>query len=169
MNILALETSSSCGSIAISIEDKIVYSEFLDVSSTHSERIMSMLNIALQKCKINLNMINLLCVSIGPGSFTGLKIGLSTAKGLSLAANIPIFPINTLKILAYNIFPAKYNILSFMDARMKQVYAAFYDKNHKEIIKPMCTNPENIIEKLKEIKEKIHYCRKCLPSLSKSF
>ncbi|MDD3051112.1 MAG: tRNA (adenosine(37)-N6)-threonylcarbamoyltransferase complex dimerization subunit type 1 TsaB, partial [Candidatus Cloacimonetes bacterium] len=136
MNILAIDTSSSCGSIAISNDNNIRYISYLDLQTTHSERLMPQIDYGLKQAEMKINQINLVAYSNGPGSFTGIRIGLATAKGICFALGIPLVSFNTLEILAYSFKGYSRNILAFMDARMNEVYAALYTPELKEIIAP---------------------------------
>ncbi|MCF7792709.1 MAG: tRNA (adenosine(37)-N6)-threonylcarbamoyltransferase complex dimerization subunit type 1 TsaB [Candidatus Cloacimonetes bacterium] len=141
MNILAICTTSSSGSIAICKDEVISFSSYLDIKITHSERLMPQIDFGLKQCKITLDEIDLIAVANGPGSFTGLRIGLATAKGLCMGKQIPLFPVNTLELLAYNAFGSRLAVLPFIDAKMNEVYAALYSKDFKELIIPQNAKP----------------------------
>jgi len=149
MNILALDTSSSSGSIAISSECKIIYISYLDIQITHSERILPQIETALNESGIGMEKIDVILYSNGPGSFTGIRIGLATAKGLCFSREIPLIPVNTLELLAFNLLGNKKDILSFMDARMGEVYAALYSSDLQPIIAPCNTTPEAVLSQIK--------------------
>ncbi len=146
MDILALDTTSSWGSVALSKNEKIVYLSYLDIRVTHSERLMEQIDYGLKQSGMSLDDIELIAISNGPGSFTGVRIGLATAKGICMAREIPLYPVNTLKLLAYNVYGSQLNILPFIDARMDEVYAALYDSNFNEIISPRSSDPAEFLE-----------------------
>lgn len=146
MNILALDTSSSWGSVALSKNERIVYLSYLDIRVTHSERLMEQIDYGLKQSKMTLDDIELVALSNGPGSFTGVRIGLATAKGICMAKEIPLYPVNTLKLLAYNVYGSQTNILPFIDARMDEVYAALYSSDYQQIIKPCSSDPAEFLE-----------------------
>ncbi|MCD4818473.1 MAG: tRNA (adenosine(37)-N6)-threonylcarbamoyltransferase complex dimerization subunit type 1 TsaB [Candidatus Cloacimonetes bacterium] len=148
MNILALNTSSTSGSIAISKDGIIVFISYLDIKVTHSERLLPQIDYALKHCKLTIDDIDLICFANGPGSFTGIRIGLSTVKGICMVKEIPLMPVSSLELLAYNVFGVERDILCFVDARMSEVYAALYSPNMKEIISPCSSKPDKIIEKI---------------------
>ncbi len=148
MNILAIETSSSSGSVAISKNGMIVNINYLDIRITHSERLMPQIDYSLKQCKMTLDDIDLIAVSIGPGSFTGLRIGLATAKGLCFGKEIPLVPISSLKIIAYNVYGTSLPILSLIDAKMGEIYGALYDENYNVIIEPQNAKPDNFFSKI---------------------
>jgi len=146
LNILALDTSSTSGSIALSKNDRIVYVSYLDIRKTHSERLMVQVKEALEQNRMTIDDIDLICLANGPGSFTGIRIGLATAKGLSYGKQIPLLALNNLKLLASNIFGNQRAILSFVDAKMGEVYTALYSAELEEIIPPRNCRPEEILK-----------------------
>jgi tRNA threonylcarbamoyladenosine biosynthesis protein TsaB len=148
LHILALDTSSSWGSVAIGNKEKISYLSYLDIRVTHSERIMSQIDQALLMTGLTLSDIGLITCTNGPGSFTGLRIGLATIKGICLTREIPLYPVNTLLALAHNLYGSEIDLLPFMDARMNEVYAALYDKNFNTIIEPQSSGPEDFLAKV---------------------
>lgn len=150
MNILALSTTSSSGSIAIYKEDNISYINHLDIKVTHSERLLPQIDAGLKNSGISISDIDLVIIANGPGSFTGVRIGLATAKGICMAHNIPLLPINTLEVLAHNIAHSNRNILAFIDARMTEVYAALYSPDLEIIIQETNAKPVEILKMIKE-------------------
>ena len=150
MNILALNTSSTSGSIAVSKDSNISFISYLDIKITHSERLMPMIDFGLKQSNISINDIDLITLANGPGSFTGIRIGLATAKGICLGRKIPLIPVNTLKLLASNLYGNKFPILTFIDAKMNEVYAALYSPNLEELITPQNAKPEDFLKKIKE-------------------
>lgn len=150
MNILALSTTSSSGSIAIYKEDHISYINHLDIKITHSERLLPQIDAGLKNSKIGISDIDLVTIANGPGSFTGVRIGLATAKGICMAHNIPLLPINTLELLANNIAFSTRNILAFIDARMAEVYAALYSPELEIILQETNTKPAEFLKLIKE-------------------
>lgn len=145
LNILAIDTTSSWGSIALSKNGKIVYSGYLDIRVTHSERLMLQIDYGLQQSEIGIDDLDLLALSNGPGSFTGVRIGLATAKGICMAKEIPLYPVNTLKLIAYNVYGCGFDVMPFVDARMNEIYAALFDKEMKEVIPPQSSDPLQFI------------------------
>ncbi len=152
MNILGIETSSSWGSVAVVKDDRIVFASYLDIKVTHSERLLPQIDTALKQSVMELKDLDLIAISNGPGSFTGLRIGLAAAKGLCFSDEIPLYPMNTLKVLAGNLYGNELPILAFMDARMQEVYAALYTPDCKEIIPPCNALP---LEFLSRIDQKV--------------
>jgi len=150
LNILALNTTSSSGSIGISQDNVITFVSYLDIQLTHSERIMPQIDFGLKQCKLEIKDLDLISLAIGPGSFTGLRIGLATAKGISYAGKIPILPINTLDALAFNLYGSKLPVVCLLDAKMGEVYGAMYSPAMQEMIPPQNNVPENFLEKITE-------------------
>lgn len=150
MNILALSTTSSSGSIAIYKEDHISYINHLDIKITHSERLLPQIDTGLKNSKLGISDIDLVTIANGPGSFTGVRIGLATAKGICMAHNIPLLPINTLELLANNIAFSNRNILALIDARMAEVYAALYSPELEIILQETNAKPTDFLKLIKE-------------------
>lgn len=127
MKILALETATLAGSIAIVDDSYGLISEVrVNLKIAHAERLMPSIQWLLDASRMVIDEIDALAVSIGPGSFTGLRIGLSTVKGLSYAAKKPIVPVQTLDAFARTLPYCSYMICPMFDARKSQVYAALY-------------------------------------------
>lgn len=126
MKILAIETSALVASAAI-IEDKKLIAEYtMNYKLTHSQTILPMIQEICSRVELDLQTLDYIACCSGPGSFTGLRIGAATAKGLAHGLNIPIVPVPTLDALAYNIFNTNKIICPIMDARRQQAYSAFY-------------------------------------------
>ncbi len=126
MKILAIDTSGLVGTVAISDGDILVSQFSIQYKTTHSEILMPMIDDMAKKINLDLKTIDAIAVAKGPGSFTGLRIGSATAKGLALALNRPIIPIPTVDGLAYNLYGNEKIICPMMDARRSQVYTGIY-------------------------------------------
>ncbi|MDY6862498.1 MAG: tRNA (adenosine(37)-N6)-threonylcarbamoyltransferase complex dimerization subunit type 1 TsaB [Thermodesulfobacteriota bacterium] len=135
-NLLALEASTQTGSIALFADGNLLI-EFLvnPYTANHSESLMPAVDRVLTEGNIPLKEIDFYAVSIGPGSFTGLRVGISIMKGLALATGKPLVGISTLDVLAYNIPFSPYLICPIIDARKKQVYTALYMADNKGTLK----------------------------------
>ncbi|NLK36528.1 MAG: tRNA (adenosine(37)-N6)-threonylcarbamoyltransferase complex dimerization subunit type 1 TsaB [Epulopiscium sp.] len=127
MKILALDTSGQAASVAVLEEDRIVGEYTIHYNMTHSQTIMPMIAQMLELIQQKVEDMDYIACTQGPGSFTGLRIGAATAKGLAYAHSIPVIPVPTLDVLAYNIFDTGKIICPIMDARRQQVYTAFYE------------------------------------------
>lgn len=154
MKILAIETSTLLGGIAILDESSGLVTEAkLNVKSTHSERLMTEIAHALEKASILADDIDTFAVSIGPGSFTGLRIGLSTVKGFSYATGKPIVAVPTLEALSWNFPFCRYPVCTMLDARKKEVYAAVFQwegEGFTRMIDEMPIRVERLLEYISE-------------------
>lgn len=127
MIILAVETSTLLGGLAILDDATGLLAEIrLNVKSTHSERLMTETDHILKQTGLEVSDIDVFAISIGPGSFTGLRIGLSTVKGFSFATGKHIVSVPTLEALAWHFTYAGYPVCTMFDARKKEVYAALF-------------------------------------------
>ncbi len=126
MFILGIETSTKTGSVAVLSESGVIAQYSLSIEVTHSERLMSTVDRVLTDIGIDAAQFDAFAVTIGPRSFTGLRIGLATTKGLALATGKPVAAVPTLEALARNLPFAEYPVCPLLDARKKEVYAALY-------------------------------------------
>ncbi|MBR4668457.1 MAG: tRNA (adenosine(37)-N6)-threonylcarbamoyltransferase complex dimerization subunit type 1 TsaB [Butyrivibrio sp.] len=126
MKILGIDTSGLVGAVAIADGDMLVSQFQIQYKTTHSEILMPMLDDVCKKIHLDLKSIDAIAVAKGPGSFTGLRIGSATAKGLALALDKPIIPIPTVDGIAYNLYGVEKIICPMMDARRNQVYTGLY-------------------------------------------
>ncbi len=149
MIILAIDTSNSSGSIALMKNKVLLFSSYFNIKITHSETLMPEIDRALSLCNLTTDRLDAIAIAIGPGSFTGLRIGLATAKGICYAHKIPLIPISSLKILAMNYYNCGKDILVMQDAKMKEVYVALYSDKLAEITSPRCISPEEVARLVK--------------------
>lgn len=135
--ILSIETSTPICSIALHRDGILIDSESIEVAGAHSERLMTMIQQLLGRNQFQAEMFDAIAVSEGPGSYTGLRIGVSTAKGLAFAWDLPLIGISTLKILA---FAAKKRIsdnayiVALLDARRMEVFHQVFNQDLKSIV-----------------------------------
>lgn len=126
MKIIGIDSSGLVASVAI-IEDETLVAEYtVEHKKTHSTTLMPMLSEIVKMSETSLQEIDAVAIAAGPGSFTGLRIGSATAKGLAYSLNIPIVPVPTLAALAYNVQFFDGIICPIMDARREQVYNGLY-------------------------------------------
>ena len=126
MIVLAIDTASRSCSVAV-LDGNAVMAEINDVSGqTHSRHLMGMVDQAISMSVGQMANIDGFAVTQGPGSFTGLRIGISTAKGLAEAAGKPLVGVSSLQALAWQVFPSDVMVIPMLDARRKEVYAARY-------------------------------------------
>jgi len=126
MKILALDTASATGSVALLDGQKLVAEILLNIKAVHSDRLLNQVEQVLQAGHLALKDLDLIAVVSGPGSFTGLRIGLATAKGLAQAVKLPLIGISSLQLLAMNLPLCPQPVCAFMDARKKEVYTATF-------------------------------------------
>ncbi len=153
MKILALDTSALTATAAILDGDSIVCEESVTTKLTHSQTIMPMVDELLCKASLDINDIDLFACSVGPGSFTGLRIGIGTIKGLAYGCGKKVCAVSTLEALAHNIAFSDYLIAPIMDARREQVYTALYKVQYGKIIcveEPRAISVEELCASLNE-------------------
>ncbi len=158
MKILALDSSGIVASVAV-VEDYNLLGEYtVNYKKTHSQTLLPMLDELAQMIELDLNTLDAIAVAAGPGSFTGLRIGAATAKGLGLALDKPLIAIPTVEGLAYNLYDTKGVICPLMDARRSQVYTGIYRfREHKlQAIQEQCAVAiEEILEKVNGLGEEV--------------
>ena len=126
MKILALDSSGMTASAAI-LEDGILRAEYtVNIGLTHSQTLLPMIDTISKMTGIKAEELDAIAIAAGPGSFTGLRIGSATAKGIGLAWDIPIVSVQTVDALAYNLYGTEGLICPMMDARRQQVYTGLY-------------------------------------------
>lgn len=151
MRLLALESSGLVASVAV-VEEGATLAEYtVNYKKTHSQTLLPMLDEVVKMIELDMNTIDAIAVSGGPGSFTGLRIGSATAKGLGLALDKPLIHIPTLEGLAYNLYGCKDIVCPIMDARRSQVYTGLYtfaDEQLRIMEKQMAIPVAELIERL---------------------
>lgn len=158
MKILAIDTSGQNCSVAIIDEEKVICDFNLSIGTTHSETLLPMIDEVCKTSRIDLSEVDVLACGIGPGSFTGLRIGLATIKGFALAQNKNVIGVPTLDALAYNIANFDGIICSVLDARNNNVYAGIYKyENDKVFLQGdyITENLDTLIDILKAKNEKV--------------
>ena len=158
MKILAFDSSGLVASVAILEEEQLIAEYTLNYKKTHSQTLLPMLDEIVKMTELDLNEIDAIAVAAGPGSFTGLRIGSATVKGLGLALNKPILSVPTLEGIAYNLYGTDALICPMMDARRKQVYTGLYEFNGKkfQIIADQTACPvEEILDRCNEFGRKV--------------
>ncbi len=131
MKLIALDSSGLVASVAVLSDNELLAEYTVNYKKTHSQTLLPMLDEISKMICLDTSTVDAVAVAAGPGSFTGLRIGSATAKGLGLALGIPIIEVPTLAGLAYNLFDAKGLVVPCMDARRQQVYNGIYRfENH---------------------------------------
>ena len=153
MYILALDTSSITGSVAIWADGQVKAEISLNTGMTHSEQVMPMVDQALGLTGIDIGAINAIAVTSGPGSFTGLRIGLSTAKALAQGLDVPIATKTSLEVLASGQMPNAGYICPILNARRKEVYTAIYQAEGDRMTRVAGPQAISLVALLEEIGE----------------
>ena len=151
MKILAIEASGPVAGCAL-LEDGVLTAEYsVQYKKKHSQSLVPMLDEMKRMLDLQLSSIDFLAVTEGPGSFTGLRIGAATVKGLGLALDKPVLPVPTVDSLACNLFGTDRLICPLMDARRQQVYTGIYENAEElRVIEPQC------VVALSEITQKLN-------------
>ncbi len=154
MNILAVDTSALTATVAVMKNGVMVFENNITNALTHSETLMPMIDYALNSVNLSVKDIDLFAVSCGPGSFTGIRIGVSAIKALAYATDKPVFGVSTLEALAYNLSVTEnVPVCPIMDARRSQVYNAIYKFNSGKaeiIVEPRALSVEELCEGITE-------------------
>lgn len=149
MRILSVDTSSNVAAVAVTEDEKLICEILVNTKKTHSQTLMPMIDNALKQSELEISDIDLIASANGPGSFTGLRIGVSAVKGLAHAMDIPVVGVSILTAMAYNLPFCEYLISPILDARRNQVYNAVYEWNDtdlKEIQAPRALSVDELIE-----------------------
>lgn len=149
MKNLAIDTSSSICSVAILEDDKVIDEINLDDGRTHSENLMPLIDEILKRNNLDIKNVEMISCSVGPGSFTGIRIGVATIKPIAEILNIKIASVTSLEILAKNI-EGEETIVSLIDARNNQVYCGIFDKDYNQKQEYLADDINNVIEVLKK-------------------
>nr|WP_319488330.1 tRNA (adenosine(37)-N6)-threonylcarbamoyltransferase complex dimerization subunit type 1 TsaB [uncultured Caproiciproducens sp.] len=138
MRILAIDSSATAASAALLDDNRILGEFYINTRLTHSQTLMPMIDNLLQCTRSELKSVDLFAVSAGPGSFTGIRIGVASIKGLAMAQNKPCAGVSTLEAMAHNLEHLECTVCAVMDARCGQVYNAIFsaDGNSIERITP---------------------------------
>ena len=135
MKILAIETSCDICSVSLLEDDLLILELKEDAVKNHSESLMPLIDRLFKETDTSLDDIDLFAVDNGPGSFTGIRIGLSTIKAFCDVTKKPCISVSSLEALAYTVDTESANICSIIDAKHENVYAAFFEKNGKKLKK----------------------------------
>lgn len=152
MNILGLDTSTMMATCAVINDDRLLGEYSLNRDMTHSEKLVPMIKEILDNLDMKVSDIDLFGLALGPGSFTGLRIGAATMKSFAHLFDKPIVGVSSLEALAYNL-PYNEIVVPMIDARRNRVYTAIYtweDKMLKELVAPDVVPIEDLLKKLLE-------------------
>ncbi len=133
MLILGIDTSSQYGVAALCKNKDVLASVSVNVCPTHSERLMPSIEFLLESNGSNIKDLDAVAIGIGPGSFTGLRVGVCAAKGMAFALNIPLIPVSSLEALAHNAILSPINICPIAEAYRGQVYTALFRSTNNNL------------------------------------
>lgn len=151
MRILAVDTSAVCAAVAVTDNGKILSESQTNTGLTHSRTLMPMIDSTLRNAEIPLDSMDFFACSVGPGSFTGIRIGVAAMKGLCDGLGKKCMPVSTLEALAYNLLGRDCTAVSVMDARCNQVYCGIFRVKGDAVTR--ISDDEAI--KIDELKEKL--------------
>lgn len=158
MKLLVLDSSGLVASVAVMEEETLIGEYTINHKKTHSQTLLPMLDEIVKMTEVDLNEIDAIAIAKGPGSFTGLRIGSATAKGLGLVLDKPIVSVPTVDAIAYNLYDTKAYICPIMDARRNQVYTGIYcweDEEFKVVEEQCARSIEETIEALNQLGQPI--------------
>ncbi|MBQ3136823.1 MAG: tRNA (adenosine(37)-N6)-threonylcarbamoyltransferase complex dimerization subunit type 1 TsaB [Clostridia bacterium] len=158
MKILAIDTSAVCASVAVTENGKVLSESSVNTGLTHSRTLLPMIDSTLKNAEIQLSDIDFFACSVGPGSFTGVRIGVAAVKGLCDGLDKKAMPVSTLEALAYNLSDRDCVAVPVMDARCQQVYCAVFLNDGGTVTRLMedsALKIEDLGERLKEYEGEI--------------
>lgn len=149
MRIFAIDCSATAASVAIMDENKLISESFTNTGLTHSQTLMPMVESSLKNADIDLDSIDTFAIAAGPGSFTGVRIGIAAVKGLAFTSDKPCVSVSTLEAMAYNLLGRECIACCVMDARCNQVYNAIFKVSDK--VERLTQDNAILIDDLKKI------------------
>lgn len=158
MKILSIESASVTASCAVSEDENIIGEFTLRHKKTHSEKLMPLIEELMKELGLKINDIDVIAISEGPGSYTGLRIGAAIAKSLAFAADIKIVSVPTIKSLAANVFDVDKLIVPVMDAKAERVYTGIYkwvNGDLEEVLEQFPCTIDELIEILNNYNEPV--------------
>ena len=157
MKILAVDTSTNVASCAIMDDEKLLGEFIVNDNITHSQKLLPLISDTLNRCKIDISDIDVFAVANGPGSFTGLRIGVATINGLAQATEKPVVGVSSLQALAQNIVVSEKLIVPLIDARRDRAFTAIYDTqdDFNVILEPDVLEVDELLKILDQKQENI--------------
>lgn len=149
MKILAFDSTATAASVALIEDDRVIGEFFINTKITHSQTLMPMAESLLNCVQMNINEVDVFAVNAGPGSFTGVRIGVAAVKGMAMALDKPCVSVSTLESMAYNLKFHNCLAVCVMDARCNQVYNANFDIENN-VIKRLCDDRALKIDELEQ-------------------
>jgi len=169
--VLGIETATLVAGVALINNGKVISEHFINNRKTHSQTLMPMIKEVLTEGGVSPQELGGIAVSVGPGSFTGLRIGIATAKGLAQALNLPIVGVKTLDALANNLVGVQGLVCPILDAKKSQVYTAIYN-TQEGIVEPlsdhMAIDLEELVVRIKSFKQKVTFLGDGVPVFKNS-
>lgn len=152
MRVLAVETSTNVASCAIMDDDQLLGEFLVNDTITHSQKLLPLISLALESCKLDITDIDVFAASVGPGSFTGLRIGIATINGLAQSTNKPVVAVSSLQALAQNVAISEKLIVPIIDARRDRVFTGAYKSNDEltEVIAPDVIEVAELLDELEK-------------------
>ena len=154
MRILAFETSAKAASVALTDNGKLLAESYQNTGLTHSQTLMVMAEDALKQCSLTMSQVDAVAVAEGPGSFTGVRIGVAAAKGLAWGGKLPCYGVSTLEAMALSLGVWQGYVCPVMDARRSQVYNALFYVNRGKLERITLDRAISLAELGEEIKNK---------------
>jgi Glycoprotease family. len=158
MRVLAFDTATAACTVAVASEERVLAELTLQVPRAHSTRLMPLIAQALREAGVDRRELDAIAVGVGPGSFTGLRIGLATAKGLALALDKPVVPVSTLAAAAYGTGAQIGLVVPLFDAKRDQVFSAVYAAGDRdpatwvEVLGPVNLHVDELVERVRTIR-----------------
>lgn len=153
MNILGIDTATMAGSVAVITEQQLIAETTVNTKTTHTERLLPMIDQTLRAASLTIQQIDAIAVASGPGSFTGLRIGVTTAKSLAYSIRKPLVGVPSLDALASQFLYTEVLICPILDARKQEVYTALYrntEDHVQRISEYSVIAPQNLLKALHE-------------------
>ncbi len=166
MFVLGIDTATRVAGAAVIGQDRLISERFINNLKTHSQNIIPMINQVMEDAGIKPQDLQGIAVTGGPGSFTGLRIGMSVAKTMGQVLNIPVVGISTLKVLAWNVYGIEGLICPILDAKKNEVYACIYRSapgGLEELVDPAAFSLERLITELTKYESKITFLGDGIP------
>ena len=160
MKLLAIDSSGMVASVAVLTEDKLIGEYTINNKKTHSQTLLPMIDEMMQMIGQDINEIDAIAIAAGPGSFTGLRIGAATAKGLALALDKPIISVPTMEAIASNIYGTEQLLCPIMDARNQQVFTGMYqyvDGKFTTVMEQTVLSVEELCDKINGLKQDVMF------------
>ena len=159
MKVLAIDSSAVTASVAVSEDGRIIKSEFVNNGLTHSQTLLPMVKRVLESAGLSVSDIDLFAVTNGPGSFTGVRIGVCAIKGLAFAENKKCLGVSTLEAIAQNLADEECICVACMDARRSQIYTATFEcgsNSLKRLTADEAVSIESIADRINSYKNKVY-------------